>query len=70
MRYSGGSIAVPSAPGLGVELDPDKLMQYAELYRELGNYQYDRDPQRPHWFAILPGQEYAKPRVQSVEAVL
>lgn len=62
MCYEGGAIAVPSAPGLGVELDTAKLEQYAELYRELGSYQYDRDPQRPDWYAIWPGQDYATPR--------
>ena len=33
MRYENGAIAVPEAPGLGVELDRDKLATYAELYR-------------------------------------
>ncbi|MGD0013876.1 MAG: enolase C-terminal domain-like protein, partial [Bryobacteraceae bacterium] len=44
MRYENGSIAVPNAPGLGVRLDREKLRQYSELYKELGNYAYDRDP--------------------------
>jgi glucarate dehydratase len=61
MVYHDGAISVPTGPGLGVELDPDKLAQYAELYRELGGYQYDRDPQRPGWFAIQPGNVYASP---------
>lgn len=60
MPYRDGKIAVPTGPGLGVEIDPDKLRQYAELYRELGGYAYDRDPKRPHWFALLPGSNYAK----------
>jgi glucarate dehydratase len=55
---------VPSGPGLGVRLDEDALGRYAELYRELGGYPYDRDPARPGWFAILPGQDYATPRGQ------
>ncbi|MGH2828935.1 MAG: enolase C-terminal domain-like protein [Actinomycetota bacterium] len=62
MRYVDGAIAVPGGPGLGVSLDRDKLEQYAELYRKLGGYPYDRDPQRPDWFAIAPGAEYATPR--------
>jgi len=33
--------------------------QYAELYRKLGGYPYDRDPTRPDWYAITPGQSYA-----------
>src|SRR3954467_5566328 len=47
MRYEGGSIAVPTGPGLGVRLDRDKLGEYADLYRRLGSYPYDRDPLRP-----------------------
>src|SRR5262244_157168 len=46
MRYENGSIAVPSGPGLGVKLNRDKLRQYSELYKELGNYAYDQDPLR------------------------
>lgn len=46
MRYADGRIAVPSGPGLGVRLDRDKLAEYAELYKELGGYAYDRDPGR------------------------
>ncbi len=61
MRYEDGMIAVPDGPGLGVRLDPDRVARYAELYRELGGYAYDRDPTRPGWFALLPGQDYATP---------
>lgn len=59
MKYHGGKIAVPQGPGLGVELDRDKLAEYAELYKELGGYAYDRDPARPDWYAILPEQRHA-----------
>lgn len=61
LRYEGGSIAVPNAPGLGVRLDRDKLRQYSELYRELGNYPYDQDPSRPGWAPILPNDRWADP---------
>ena len=61
MPYVDGRIAVPTGSGLGVRLDRDKLGQYAELFRELGGYAYDRDPQRPGWFAMVPGQDYATP---------
>lgn len=61
LRYEGGSIAVPDGPGLGVELDPDKLEQYSELYKERGGYPYDRDPQRPDWYALLPNPQWADP---------
>ncbi|QFU90422.1 enolase C-terminal domain-like protein [Amycolatopsis sp. YIM 10] len=35
-RISGGEVAVPDAPGLGVELDRDALAAAHELYREHG----------------------------------
>ena len=47
-------------PGLGVELDRDKLAQYAELYKEVGGYTYDRDPGRPGWYSVIPEQRYAE----------
>ena len=60
MPYEDGSIAVPRGPGLGVELDRDKVARYAELFEELGGYPYDRDPHRPDWYATLPGRNYAR----------
>ena len=59
MAYEGGAIAVPTGPGLGVELDRDKLAQYAEYYREVGGYMYDRDPTRPDWYSIQPETRWA-----------
>jgi len=59
--YDGGAIAVPDGPGLGVELDRDKLAEYAELFRELGPYPYDRDPARPDWYPLLPNTDWADP---------
>jgi len=61
MKYVDGKIALPTAPGLGVELDRDKLSRYAELFRKEGGYAYDRDPKRPKWFAIVPETRFAKP---------
>ncbi|MBI3961390.1 MAG: mandelate racemase [Deinococcus sp.] len=61
MRYQNGCLPVPKGPGLGVELDEDRVARYAELYRKLGGYQYDRDPKRPGWFVILPAWDYAQP---------
>ena len=52
---------MPKGPGLGVELDHDKLAEYAELYRELGGYRYDRDPGRPDWYTVMPERHYADP---------
>jgi glucarate dehydratase len=62
MRYVGGKIPVPEGPGLGVELDRDKLRRYRALYAELGGYQYDRDPGRPGWYALTPNERWADHR--------
>lgn len=61
LAYKDGCIDVPAGPGLGVELDYDKLAKYHELYRELGGYLYDRDPGRKDWFGVLPDPQYADP---------
>jgi glucarate dehydratase len=61
LRYESGAIRVPDAPGLGVELDREKVNEFAELYRRLGGYPYDRDPSRPGWFARVPDPDWADP---------
>ena len=61
MKYRGGKIAVPQGPGLGVELDRDKLAENAELQKELGGYAYARDPAQPGGYAILLEQRRAVP---------
>lgn len=61
MPYSGGAIKVPTGPGLGVKLDRAKFAQYAEYYREVGGYPYDRDPARPEWYARSPNEHWADP---------
>jgi glucarate dehydratase len=63
LEYREGSIRVPDAPGLGVRLDREKLEQYAELYKELGTYPYDRDPGYPDRYALVPKQRFADPGV-------
>ena len=59
--YKDGAIAVPRTPGLGVTLDREKLGKYAELYKSLGGYPYDRDPARPGWYPLVPNADYADP---------
>ena len=61
LAYEGGSIAVPTGPGLGVRLDREKLGRYAELYRRLGCYPYDQDPLRPGWAPTIPNRRWADP---------
>ena len=59
MTYKDGAIKVPDGPGLGIKIDREKIAQYAELYRELGGYPYDRDPVRPDWFPLIPNDRWA-----------
>ena len=61
LEYEGGSIAVPTTPGLGVRLDRDKLAEYSELYKRLGSYPYDQDPLRPGWTPTIPNSRWADP---------
>lgn len=67
MSYVDGAIAVPDGPGLGVRLDRDKVARYAELYRELGDYPYDRDPGRPGWYPLIPNDRWADPAAPQPE---
>jgi glucarate dehydratase len=61
MPYKNGRIAVPGAPGLGVKLDRNKLAQYAEEFKRLGPYPYDKDPLRPNWCPTIPNDRWAAP---------
>lgn len=65
LKYVNGAIALPKGPGLGVEVDDNKLAEYAEYYREVGGYTYDRDPARPGWYSKFPETKYADPAVKS-----
>ena len=60
-KYENGAIKVPSAPGLGVKLDRDKVAEYRELYQRLGSYPYDQDPLRPGWTPTIPNDRWADP---------
>jgi glucarate dehydratase len=63
LAYREGRMQVPSSPGLGVRLDRDRVGRYAELYRRLGGYPYDRDPGRPDWYPLIPNSRWADPSV-------
>ncbi|HVU66172.1 MAG TPA: enolase C-terminal domain-like protein [Ktedonobacteraceae bacterium] len=63
LPYTAGCIRVPDAPGLGVRLDREKVRHYAELYKALGGYPYDRDPGRPGWYALVPNHQWADPEI-------
>jgi glucarate dehydratase len=62
LQYCGGAMCVPTAPGLGVKLDRDRLQEYHELFLRLGTYPYDQDPLRPGWIPLIPNQSWADPR--------
>jgi glucarate dehydratase len=53
-KYRDACFEVPQGPGLGVELDRDKLEKYHRLYRELGPVNEFYDPNRPSWVPALP----------------
>jgi glucarate dehydratase len=57
MQYRDGCIAVPTRPGLGVELDEDRMGRYQELFEKEGDYyaRFHEDVQRPDWFPVNPG---------------
>jgi len=61
LAYRDGCLAVPTGPGLGVRLDPEKLAIYSDLYRRTGPYPYDRDPARQDWVPLVPGQSFDDP---------
>ncbi|HAI10810.1 MAG TPA: glucarate dehydratase [Phycisphaerales bacterium] len=58
MKYEDGCIKVPTGPGLGVELDEDKMAKYERYFEEKGDYyaRFHQDPKRPDWFPIVGGQ--------------
>lgn len=55
-RYENGSIRVPDGPGLGVQLDDDKVRFYERYFEEKGDYyaRYHADDRRPGWFPVVP----------------
>jgi len=69
MHYCGGTIAVPTAPGLGVKLDRDKLAEYHEMFLRLGSYPYDQDPLRPGWTPLIPNTRWADPTDDRVPSI-
>jgi glucarate dehydratase len=53
-RYQNGCFAVPPGPGLGVELDREKLQKYHCYYEQKGEAGEFLDPFRPQWTPLLP----------------
>jgi glucarate dehydratase len=57
MKYVNGAIKVPEGPGLGVELDEEKMEKYERYYEEKGDYyaRFHQDPYRPDWYPKVGG---------------
>ncbi len=57
LGYVDGAIGVPDGPGLGVELDEDKMAFYGRYYEEKGDYyaRFHQDPRRPDWYPRVGG---------------
>lgn len=69
MTYEDGAINVPTGPGLGVQLDRDKLQEYHELFLRLGGYPYDQDPLRPGWTPLIPNDRWADPLDERIPSI-
>ena len=52
--YRNGCFDVPTGPGLGVEVDWDKVARYHELYENEGQVSEFYDAARPDWIPALP----------------
>ncbi len=59
-KIYGGSINVPSGPGLGVELDESKVSRYHKVFEEQGEFGFagygtiSSDSERPDWWPSIP----------------
>jgi len=53
-HFEDGHLRVPTAPGLGVEIDRDKLDRYHRYYEEHTEVNEFYDPYRPGWVPALP----------------
>lgn len=57
LKYKDGCMAPSDAPGLGVQLDEDKMTKYEALFLERmqdKNASTALDPKRPGWYPIVP----------------
>ncbi|CAG7640527.1 Glucarate dehydratase-related protein [Paenibacillus solanacearum] len=57
MKYENGCIKVPAGPGLGVELDEEKMEKYERYYEQKGDYyaRFHQDPRRLDWYPTIGG---------------
>ena len=72
LRIEGGTVAVPERPGLGIEIDMERVMRAHELYKSLGSGARDDamamrylvpgwtyDPKRPSFGRAMRGEKGA-----------
>jgi glucarate dehydratase len=57
LPYEDGCIKLPTGPGLGVELDEEKMTKYERYFEEKGDYyaRFHQDPRRPDWYPVVGG---------------
>lgn len=57
MRYEAGAIQVPTGPGLGAQLDPEKMDKYERYCERVGDYyaRFHVDERRPEWVPVVGG---------------
>jgi glucarate dehydratase len=58
LPYVDGAIRVPDGPGLGVELDEEKMARYEKYYEQHGDYyaRFHQDPRAPEWYPNVGGR--------------
>ncbi len=54
MEYRNGALRVPDGPGLGVEIDAERLQDAARRYEREGGLGFPLDPKRPDWYQKFP----------------
>ena len=54
LQWKDGSTSLPQGPGLGVEIDREKLEKYHRLYTAKGDEIEFFDPNRPGWIPHVP----------------
>jgi glucarate dehydratase len=54
MEYREGALRVPQGPGLGVEVDEERLREGARRYQVEGGLGFPLDPKRPLWYQKFP----------------
>lgn len=57
LKYENGAIKVPEGPGLGVDLDEEKMEKYERYYEKMGDYyaRFHQDPYNKEWYPIVGG---------------